>query len=38
MICVNGERRRLLMLFTTPPERYVPIDPDDLEEVRAQQL
>ena len=36
MICVNGERRRLLMLFTTPPEQYVPIDPADLKEMKQQ--
>jgi hypothetical protein len=32
-MCVEAAQRRLALLFTTPPERYVPIDPDDLEEI-----
>lgn len=36
MICVRAARRRLLMVFTKPRERCMPIDPVDLEEIRAQ--
>lgn len=32
-MCVEAARRRLALLFTTPPEQYVPLAVEDVEEI-----
>jgi hypothetical protein len=36
VICVRAARRRLMLLFTTPPTQYMPLTAADLEEITKQ--